>query len=224
MITVKVTGLDATLARLAGQQKQLRFATAVALTRTAQAIKAALPAVMERDLDRPTAFTKRGIYVKPATKDTLTAVVGLMDKQASYLRWQIAGGTRAPSRQALRLPSAIKLDQYGNLPKGIIAQLIAVARKERKLGKIKARRIQVSNKVEIFYGDPADVGGHKFPPGIYKVIRGASPQLIPRIVFPRTVARYKPRFAFARVGQDVVAREWSRQFAQAWADALRSAR
>ncbi len=225
MIRVRVEGLRQTMAAIAGQQKQLRYATAVALTKTARAIKDALPNALEKSLDRPTNFTKRGIFVKAANRDNLTAVVGFMDKQAAYLKWQIEGGTRQPTKSAQRLPTAIQLDNYGNLPRGIIAQLVAVARKEGKLAKRTSRRIKVSNKVDLFYGDPADVGGHKFPPGIYKIVDlGNRKQLVPLIVFPKIAVRYKKRFDLQRVGEDVANREWQRQFAQAWAEAQRTTR
>lgn len=152
-------------------------------------------------------------------------MVGFRDKQAAYLRWQIEGGTRAPTKKALRLPSAIKLDQHGNLPKGIIQKLIAVARKESKMAKRTSRRIKVSNKLDIFYGDPADVGGHKFPPGIYKIVKqGNRQQLVPLIVFPQQSARYKPRFKFREMAERTVAEVWAREFDKAFAEAMRTAR
>lgn len=224
-IEVKIDGIKAVQARLRTTEKQVAYAAAVALTRTAKAVQAEMPAVMDRQLDRPTPFTKGGLFVSPARRDRLFAIVGFKDRQASYLRWQIQGGTRMPTRKAQRLPSAVGLDTYGNLPKGLIGKLIAVARKESKLGKIKSRRIKVSNKLELFYGDPKDVGGHKFPPGIYKIVDlGSRQQLVPLIVFPAVAAKYKPRFRFHEAATAVVRREWRPQFDAALAEALRSAR
>jgi hypothetical protein len=73
---VRVEGLDALRAHLTGYAKQVRFATAKALTDTAGELQKALPAELERDLDRPTDFTKRGIFRKPARPDDLRALVG----------------------------------------------------------------------------------------------------------------------------------------------------
>ena len=53
--------IDVVLAKLSGQQRQVSYAAAVALTRTAAQIKAALPSELDRVFDRPTPFTKRGI-------------------------------------------------------------------------------------------------------------------------------------------------------------------
>ena len=162
------TNLAEVRRRLSGLEKQVNFAASKALNDTAREVRKAIPAGLRRSLDRPTPFTasEGATFIRPARRDNLTAEVLFKDRQASYLRYQVEGGVRRPKRRALRLPSAIQLDQYGNLPRGIIQQLIAVARKESKLGKRKARRIQVSNKLDLFYGDPKDVGGRNFPPGI----------------------------------------------------------
>ena len=226
MITVKITGVDAVKAHLAGLGKQVSFAAAQALTQTAGKIKDATPAELDKALDRPVAFTKRGLFVRRATRANLTATVGFMRAQAEYMRYQIEGGTRNPGAGGLKLPAAIKPDAFGNIPRGLIAQLVAVARKEKKLGKVKARRIAVSNKAALFYGDPADVGGHKFPRGIYKEIDlgGGRKQLVPLIIFPNKAARYKPRFDFQRLGETIARREFDALFTAALKNALASAR
>lgn len=226
MITVKLEGMDALKARLQGMGKQVRFAAAQALTQTAGKIKEATPAALEKALDRPTPFTKRGLYVKSARRDNLVAEVGFMAKQAEYMRYQIAGGSRDPGAKGLKLAANIKPNEFGNIPKGLIAQLVKVAQQEKKLSKVKARRIKVSNKVELFYGDPSDVGGHKFPRGIYKRIdlgngRG---QLVPLIIFPVTTARYKPRFDFRKVAEAIVRKEFDGLFQAALRNALATAR
>jgi len=226
MINVRIEGLDALKAKLAGKARQIPFAASRALNATAQKVAEAMPAEIERAIDKPTPFTKRGVRVlKYANKANLSATVGFMAAQAKYMLLQIAGGVRHPGSGGLRLPGAIKVNEFGNIPKGLIAQLLAVANNERKLGKVKARRVQISNKVELFYGDPTDQGGKKYPRGIYKrVVQNGRHILIPLIVFPSTPAKYKPRFDFQRKAAAIVAAEWPRQFDAALADALRTAR
>jgi hypothetical protein len=215
----------AALAHLAGLGQQIKYATARALTATAKEVQRRIPAALEKDLDRPTEFTKRGTFVIPARKDKLEAVVGFKDRQASYLKWQIEGGSRSPSKKALRLPSAIGLDQHGNLPKGVIQKLIAVARKESKMAKRTSRRIKVSSKLDIFYGDPKDVGGHRFPPGIYKIVKnGMREQMVPLVVFPQKSARYKHRFKFYEMAEQTIREVWANEFEKAIAEAIRTAR
>jgi|GEM_PF-3643167 len=50
-IEVKMPGLDEIKRTIANMEKQTRFATAVALTRTAKAVKDAMPTVMDQELD-----------------------------------------------------------------------------------------------------------------------------------------------------------------------------
>ena len=226
-ISVRVDGIDRVKSFLEGRQKQVRYAAAVALTKTAGDIKAAMPAELDRVLDRPTPFTKRGIFVKraEARAAVLQSVVGFMPAQAKYMLYQIEGGVRQPGAAGLRLPSAIKVNDFGNIPRGLIAQLIAVARKERGLGRVKGRRIQVSNRLALFYGDPTEVRGKPTPRGIYKEVSGAGrSQLIPLIVFPKVAARYKPRFNFRQFAERIVGANWQRNFTDAYDEAIRTAR
>lgn len=221
-ISVDVKGLDAVKAHLAGMGRQVAFAASKALNATAKAVADAMPAELEKNLDRPTPFTKRGVRVlKYANKGKLEATVGFMTAQAKYMKWATAGGTRNPGAAGLKLPAAIQVNEFGNIPKGIIAKLVAVARKEGKLGKVTARRVAVSNKVELFYGDPKDQTGKVWPRGIYKIANGA---LIPLILFPVKAARYRVRFDFPKLAEGIVRKEWSRNMETALADALRTAR
>ena len=221
------TNIEQVKRELMGQQKQVLFAASKALNATAKEVQKGVPAMLQKSLDRPTPFTtsEKSTFIKHATKDQLTASVFFKDRQASYLRWQVEGGLRAPTNKALRLPSAVQLDQFGNLPRGIIKQLISIARKESKLQKRTARRIKVSNKLEIFYGDPKDGGGKNFPPGIYKIVKlgiGRS-RLIPLIVFPAVSARYTKRIDFEGMARPIVASTFGPEFEKALRDALSSA-
>jgi hypothetical protein len=226
MITVRIEGIDQLRRRLGDQAKQVSFAASKALNATAKKVAEAMPAEIEKAIDKPTPFTKRGVRIlKYANKATLTATVGFMDAQAKYMIWQIEGGTRQAGAAGLKLPGAVNLNEFGNIPRGLIAQLVAVANKERKLGKVKARRIAVSRNVELFYGEPTSHTGKPYPRGIYKRVgSGVSSRLIPIVVFPRTSAHYRPRFDFNAKAIAVVSREWQGQFNLALADALRTAR
>lgn len=221
-ITVDVKGIDAVKAGLSGMSRQVAFAASQALNATGKAVAGAMPAEIDKAIDKPTPFTRRGVRVLAyANKAKLETTVGFMTAQAKYMRLQVEGGTRNPGAAGLKIPAAIKLNEFGNIPKGIIGQLIAVARKERKLGKVKSRRIAVSNKVDLFYGDPTDQKGKVWPRGIYKIANGA---LIPLVIFPVKPARYRARFDYPRIAEGIVRREWPRQFDAALANALRTAR
>lgn len=229
MIKVHIEGLQQVKAGLAGKQKQLRFAAAMALTNTAKAVAAAMPAQMERDLDRPTPFTKMGMRWERATPQNLTAVVALKDRQAGYLRHQITGGTRMAGPRGIKLPGNIELNAFGNIPKGMIDKLKAAA-KDGSLGKGIAKRLGVGNRrkgaapIQLFYGKPTGRGWEKAPMGIWRRVPGSPGKLVPVIVFESKPVRYKPRFQFHRAAADIVRREWDRQFASAFEYAMRTAR
>ena len=221
-ISVKIDGLEAVKAKLSGMGKQIPFAASKALNATAQKVADAMPAELERALDRPTPFTKRGVRIlRYASKAKLETTVGFMADQAKYMALQIEGGTRQPGKAGLKIPAAIKLNEFGNIPRGIIAQLVAVARKEQGMKKATSRKIKVSAKLDLFYGDPKDQAGKNWPRGIYKIANGA---LIPLILFPQVAARYRARFDYPAKAKAIVDREWPRQFDTALADAIRTAR
>lgn len=199
--------------------KQARFATALALTTTVKDIQDAMPSRMEDDLDRPTPFTRKAFYIEKATPQTLVAHVGIKPRQASYLRYQVVGGSRVPSKVALRLPSALKLNQFGNMPAGVIRQLIARAKAGRRATGKQAKRYGISKGLDLFYGDPGD--GR--PAGIYqRLVRGGSNTLVPLVVMPKRPAQYKRRFDFYGHARKVAEQRWPANVRAALARALSS--
>ncbi len=132
------------------EKKQLPFAMAKTLTKTAQQIKEASIKEMPRILDRPTAYTLGSLYVRPAKKKELSALVYFKDKSsagkgnpaANFLFPQVAGGWRNLKRfeSSLRrigvLPrdlsvvpgNACQLDAHGNMPSSLIIQILSYFR------------------------------------------------------------------------------------------------
>jgi hypothetical protein len=135
--------------QLAVQQmsaRRLNAALATALTRTAVETKAVLTDRLARDLDRPTPYTLRSLYTKPARADALQAEVYFKDDLAGsgtpatkYLLPQVEGGARHVKRfeRALQAAGAMpagwhavpgaaaRLDAYGNVSKGQITQILS---------------------------------------------------------------------------------------------------
>lgn len=125
-----------------GLERQLPFAVALALTRTAQDVKTELTEEMRRVFDRPTPFTLRSLYLARATKANLEARVWLKDDfglRAHYLMPQIEGGSRPLKRfESLLVQRGIlgrderivpaagaRLDAYGNVSRGQIVQVLS---------------------------------------------------------------------------------------------------
>lgn len=214
---------------LNGVEKQVRYAAAVALTRTAKAVKEAMPAALDRSLNRPTEFTKRGLYIKSANASNLTAEVAFMSRQASYMQYQIDGGTRTPGPRGIKLPGNIVLNTFGNIPKGTIDKLKAAAQ-SGQLSKAIGRKLGVGNRrkgaapIQLFFGKPTGRRWENAPLGIWRRIPGKPGKLIPVILFASKPAQYKPRFNFHAEAATVVQAEWEHQFAAALDEAARTAR
>lgn len=201
---------------------QFRFAAAVALTRSVKVARDAMPPEVGRVFDRPTMFTQGGFFMQAAQKNRLEAAVGVKDRQAQYLFYQVEGGTRAPTRQALRLPGVVQLNEFGNMPVGLIRSLVQRAKAGKRATKSQASRFGVSQQLELFYGEPGD--GR--PAGIYKRVALSTTrhQLIPVVVFPKRSARYERRFDFYKVAEREVDRVFPAELSRAWNEALASAR
>lgn len=150
-VDIQITGIKELISKMNDLEKsQVPFAMAKALTKTAQDVQAAEVKVMQSSLDRPTPYTLKSLYVKPATKKDLSAMVYFKDKSsagkgnpaANYILPHVQGGKRNLKRfeSALRrigvLPSgmyiapgsACPLDAYGNIPASFIVQILSYFR------------------------------------------------------------------------------------------------
>lgn len=84
--------------------RQMRFAAAVALTRTAQDVKAATQTMLQQKLDQPSRWTLNSVAIKPATKANLTSRVFFKEwagkglAAGKYLIHMEGGWARAPKR------------------------------------------------------------------------------------------------------------------------------
>lgn len=196
MIEIKVdtSGIDRMIQQLRAQARQVPFAIAKALTLTArdarQDVMDKLPAI----IDRPTPFTLRGIGYKPANKVNLTSEVFIRDVQATYLAKLIKGGTEMPKKRALVEPATIRLNQYGNLPRGALDRL--------------------RGRKDTFSANINGVGG------IWKR-HGGGVKLLVKFEQQREV---KKQFDFAAIVAASVAKRWPAHFDKALRDAMASAR
>lgn len=132
------------------QRQQLPFATALALTRAAQGLQRDIVDEMLAKFDRPTPYTLKSTFIKPATKANLEAQVGIKDREfegnrlssAEMLIQQFYGGGRRQKlfeqwlaragyigRDEYVVPGAgARLDQYGNVSRGLIQQILSQLR------------------------------------------------------------------------------------------------
>lgn len=106
-------------------QKQIRFASAQALTKVARKIEQAEREQIQSVFDTPTPFTVKSVGSRGANRDNLTAKVFVRDIAASYLEPYEFGGVHKLNGNTLLNPKNIKLNKYGNLPRNKLTQLKA---------------------------------------------------------------------------------------------------
>lgn len=246
MIKVDIQGLDKTLAHLAGMQKQVKFAAAVALTRTAQAAKVEVGRLMPSELDRPKPGTTKALRVERATRDNLTAVVRLNNRgegvpSSEFIGHNITGGRRGMKRSELMLRAAgilpdglytipgkeAKLDAYGNMRRGQIVSILSYFR-TFGITPLNSGRMNMKDKTRARMAKPR--GEYYVVPvrdrkaGLYPGIwRRAGNELQPVLMFVKP-GTHKKLVNIHETGERVVRRDFNRNFDQAFAEAMRSAR
>ncbi len=128
MLTIKINvskTADQLMAEIKADVAKKIKAISLGLTDTARDARQAVMNELPTVFDRPTPFTMRSIGYTPAMPSALTARVFIRDPQVAYLRMQITGGVELPKRRALLDPVAVQLNQYGNIPRTKIHQLLA---------------------------------------------------------------------------------------------------
>jgi hypothetical protein len=207
-------------------QRQVKYATAVALTRTAKRLQKLAEEEVAKVFDRPTKFVQQGFYTKPASPANLEAIVGIKDRQAKVLLPHITGGGRdlKPFEQKLATDAksgagywvpgdGIKLNAAGNLTKG---QIVQIAQGLQRTGKY----------ADVFVGYPDGHPGAPF--GIWgRKIKGrgrnASAGIIPLLVRIKSPS-YRQRFDFHGIAEKHAQRIFNEEFDRAFSQAMASAR
>lgn len=103
--------------------KQIQFATSMALNKTATQIKTSLDIQLKRDIDRPTKFTQNAFKIKWSSKRNLESSVEIKPIQAKYLKYAIRGGTRKD--ETVVIPRKSQQNKFGNLARNKLKRLKA---------------------------------------------------------------------------------------------------
>lgn len=199
------------------------YATAAALTRTAKIGQSEMISAMRSAFDRPTAYTLNSTFITVATKDSLTARIGIKNQLGrgvvpeNFLFPEVFGGGRREKRfeRALRfagflrdgeraMPGAgVPLDGYGNVSASTIRNIL--------------RQVGSSKKSTIFAG----ALGRKQTRGIWKR-DGRS--IKPLFVFTTSMPQYSQRLDFAATAETATRQNFSTEFYRAVNTMLAKAR
>lgn len=234
-------------------RKQLPFASALALTRTAGWAKTDLRLSMKNDFDQPRPFTLNSLYTQAATKTRLEANVHFKDRlpksvpAGRYLRAQIEGGARTEksSERAFQRADVIPpgyffvptkyadLDAAGNMSAGQVKKILSYLGAAEGMGwaanytgNSKGKR-----KNEHYFavvpgrpqGNKGQGGG--LPPAIYKVIpSGLGRIVVPVATIVPKAPTYTQRFDFYGIAAQSIERRLPKELGDALEHALRTAR
>ncbi len=219
-VQVRSNSADVIAELLAIGKDKAPLATAKALTFTAERVRDAVQAQIDKVFDRPTPYTRRALYLRTAKPERLSAMVKIKDEASKgnaavkYLFAQVYGGRRAHKRfeQALihfglmasnmyAVPGdRAALDGYGNIRASLIVQILsALGAGERTLGYMAnrtARSAKKGRKKDYFVGRPGNGNG---PLGIWQRVSGGAR---PIIIFVKAPT-YRQRLDFYGIAERV---------------------
>lgn len=229
--------------------RQAVFAAAVSLTRAAKDAQAAVRDEMRSTFDRPTAYALNGLMLQGATKAKLQAKVWVKDNPFGkgtpadrFLLPHIHGGPRGQKGMDRALQAAgmlpagwttvpaagAQLDNYGNVRRGQITQILSQLRvqlrggyESRASGSAASRRTVARQGVTYFALAQADRG---LQAGIYLKRKFAQGTAIRPVFIFVPVAQYQKRLRFFEVGQAVAEHRFGVHFRDELARAVVSAR
>ena len=207
-------------------QKQLPFATSVALNNVAFDARKAINAGTKGAFHVPVKFTQNAFLVQKSKKKSLAAFVYAQDKagkdRARYLRFGIAGGTRPQKGMDAYFENAVPND--GTIPKGAYFMPTSLVKTNASGNVTQATLRRITKGISgearggFFIGTPK--GGGR-PPGIY---RRSRLQLHPYFIATTDRPDYTGRFNIEAIGAKVIQRKFGIHFNQALSKALSTAK
>ena len=201
-------------------REQVPFATAQAINALGRRVQQAEIENLRTTFRNPSPFTLRSVRMSPARKATPEATVFVMDKAAQYLVPYEFGGVHQLPGPALFNPKDIQVNGYGQLPRGIMAKLRG--RSDIYIGPIKTssgtingvwQRLDINRKGQ----QRRQRAGRG---GLYHKQLGALKLLI-RFGDALPVTQH---LDYMKRAQDIINRNFSREFGRALGAAIASVR
>ena len=207
-------------------QKQLPFATSVALNNVAFDARKAINLGTKGAFHAPVKFTQNAFLVQKSKKKSLAAFVYAQDKagkdRARYLRFGIAGGTRPQKGMDVFFERGVPND--GTIPAGAYFMPTSLVKTNASGNVTQATLRRISKGISgearggFFIGTPR--GGGR-PPGIYRRSRN---QLQPYFIATTDRPDYTGRFDIESIGAKVIQRNFGKHFNAALSKALSTAK
>lgn len=215
------------------QKKQLPFATALAMTKTAQEVKVEEISTMKRVFNNPTPYALNALRVSPAKKKDLIASVEFKDFAAKgtpakrFLNPEVHGGGRsqksserqlAPYMAGKRFTAPAQgypRNQYGNIPGSTINRILShlTVNRDATQNVTGSKRSKAKRANSQFFG----IHGK----GVFE--RKGKRKIRPVLIFTKA-PHYTKRFPFYETGASVVKQRFNVNFEIAWQRAMGTAR
>lgn len=182
------------------ERKQIPFATSQTLNQLAFELtkkrgtgvigRATTKTFQKKKGPGATRFTQRNFFFHKSNKRELTAEVFWDERNADYMKFQVAGGTRNPARRSIIVPtkhSNRHLDAYGNFKKSVMDEMFNGSGDKFFKGIPKGAKRQ-SEGIWERYGRQTKKGGQK----------------IRMVAAFKGNAQYQPLFPFGQITKDYV--------------------
>ena len=212
-ISVRAETKALTKALGAMADKQIPYATVLALNATGKAVKEAEKENIKKVFPTATPFTVNSVRQIRARKSTMTTVVFVMPTAQRYLQPYEDGGVHALNSQALLNPKNVNVNQYGNLPRNKLAALRG--RSDVFIGTIKGKSGDVSGVWQRVAAKKARGG---------KRARVASPKALKLLIRFGDALPVRERLNYRAVGVATVRGVYAAEFGPALAKALATAK
>jgi hypothetical protein len=224
-------------------RKHLPFAVAMGLTKTAQLAQAGMLDVMRQRFDKPTPFSMNSLRVVPAKKSDAQPFAKVYFKNdafkgtpaSKYLSPEVHGGPRSQKRFERALiarglmkggkfavpGSGAQLDQYGNVRRSQIVQILSALRAFGEQGytanRTGSRRSQRKGAMAQYF-----VGSIDGVEGVWQRQRfGFGEGVRPVFVFTDSAPQYRVLVPFDKIVENVARARFAGEFKSALDFALR---
>ena len=245
-VSIKIDGLDDVKRQLGAMQKQASYAASRAINTTTFAVNAEIKKSMQATFaGGATPYTQRAFSVAKADKASLTASVSLRtDAPAGGTNYskalahlfksgrrdykRIEGWLRGhglmPSGKAIAPGSGMPLDQYGNMRRAALTEMLGVIKTQRPNLRVYRRTGAGKAQKATGYFVAMPTAGSKLEPGIYKRIETGSSSVIKSMILYVDPTSYRRLIDIEKIGREVVAKTFQPAFDAELRTALANAR
>lgn len=245
MIEINVKhNFDRTIKLLnADLRKQVPFATAKTLNKMADYVKRATISEMKQKFDRPTPFTLNSLFIRYATKNKLSARVYVKDRElakskalSESIGHQFGGGPRIRKRlefwftqagyitssEYLVPASGAKLDAYGNMSRGQIAQVLSQlqAGSDATSFRTGSARSKAKRAASGYFWSR----GGQLKRGVWQRFGFAAGGAVKPILIVSKAPIYKQRIDIDKLANQIISRDFDAEFKKQFNEAVRTAR